>query len=182
MVGLTCTIITVTVSLLASALSRIVLSGLDPAGKVALNLSRLTRDPASLESDFDNTLGSSPEGGTRAMVTTELIGLVAVSFLPFLVSIGAVLVGGGPRKWPFLSYAFSFAACLVAGKGFGLLPWFICWMIAWVFAVIALQARVNSSIPTSPDNAQDQDAEAREGKSVSTEERQRASVPSPHSQ
>ena len=51
--------------------------------------------------------------------TMEVVGVIAVSSAPFLVSVGAVLSAGGPRKWPFLSYAFSFLAALVAGKGFG---------------------------------------------------------------
>ncbi|MGY8682708.1 hypothetical protein Q2941_33775 [Bradyrhizobium sp. UFLA05-153] len=75
------------------------------------------------------------------MDTPELIGVIAVSFAPFLVSIGAVLSTGGPRKWPFLSYAFSLLAGLLAGKGFGFLLWSICWIVAWVFAGIALKAR-----------------------------------------
>ena len=60
------------------------------------------------------------------MDSVELIGVIAVSFVPFLVSIGpALFVGGRPRKWPFLAYAFSLLAGFLAGKGFGLLPWSI---------------------------------------------------------
>jgi hypothetical protein len=94
------------------------------------------------------------------MDLVELIGVIAVSFVPFLVSIGAVLLVGGPRRWPFLSYAFSLLAGFLAGKGFGLLLWSICWIIAWVFAGIALQARGDRSIRTSsPENAEAEGAE-----------------------
>ncbi|WP_027523239.1 hypothetical protein [Bradyrhizobium sp. Ec3.3] len=94
------------------------------------------------------------------MDTPELIGVIAVSFAPFLVSIGAVLSAGGPRKWPFLSYAFSLLAGLMAGKDFGFLLWSICWIVAWVFAGIALKARGDRSIRTSlPESAQAHHAE-----------------------
>ncbi|WP_439375374.1 hypothetical protein [Bradyrhizobium sp. DASA03120] len=94
------------------------------------------------------------------MDTLETIGVIAVSFAPFLVSVGAVLSAGGPRKWPFFSYACSFLAGLAAGKGFGFLLWSICWILAWVFAVIALKAGGDRSIRTSsPENAQAHDAE-----------------------
>ncbi|MCP2207732.1 hypothetical protein [Bradyrhizobium diazoefficiens] len=94
------------------------------------------------------------------MDTIELLGVIAVSFAPFLVSVGAVLSVGGSRKWPFLSYAFSFFAGLLAGKGFGFLLWSICWIIAWVFAGIALKARRDRSIRTSsPEDGQAHDAE-----------------------
>ncbi|WFU37603.1 hypothetical protein QA640_24355 [Bradyrhizobium sp. CB82] len=94
------------------------------------------------------------------MDTIELIGVIAISFAPFLVSVGAVLSAGGPRKWPFLSYAFSFLAALLAGKGFGFLLWSICWSFAWVFAGIALKARGDRSIRTSSSaNAQARDDE-----------------------
>jgi hypothetical protein len=83
------------------------------------------------------------------MDSVELIGVIAVSFVPFLVSIGAVLLVGGPRRWPFLSYAFSLLAGFLAGKGLGLLLWSISWIIAWVFAGIALRARGDRSIRTS---------------------------------
>ncbi|WP_369722014.1 MULTISPECIES: hypothetical protein [unclassified Bradyrhizobium] len=82
------------------------------------------------------------------MDSLELIGVIAVSFVPFLVSIG-LSVGGRPRKWPFLSYAFSLLAGFLAGKGFGLLLWSVSWIIAWVFAGIALRARIDPSIRTS---------------------------------
>lgn len=94
------------------------------------------------------------------MESVELIGVIAVSFVPFLVSIGAVLLVGGPRKWPFLSYAFSLLAGFLAGKGFGFLLWSVCWIIAWVFAGIALQARGKRSIRTSSsENANTEGAE-----------------------
>ncbi|MGY3234153.1 hypothetical protein ACVMAJ_001043 [Bradyrhizobium sp. USDA 4448] len=41
------------------------------------------------------------------MDTREAIGVIAVSLVPFLVSVGAALSVGGPRKWPFLTDAFS---------------------------------------------------------------------------
>ena len=75
------------------------------------------------------------------MDTLEVIGIIAISFAPFVVSAGAVVLAGGPRKWPFLSYAFSLLASLLAGKGFGLLLWSASWIIAWVFAAIALRQR-----------------------------------------
>jgi hypothetical protein len=93
------------------------------------------------------------------MDTIELIGVIAASLAPFLVSVGAVLSVGGSRKWPFLSYAFSLLAGFLAGKGFGFLLWSICWIIAWIFAGIALRARGRSIRTSSPDNAQAHDAE-----------------------
>ncbi|MGY3549965.1 hypothetical protein ACVWZ4_005326 [Bradyrhizobium sp. USDA 4472] len=57
------------------------------------------------------------------MDTREAIGVIAVSLVPFLVSVGAALSVGGPRKWPFLTDAFSLLASLLAGKGFGFLLW-----------------------------------------------------------
>lgn len=99
------------------------------------------------------------------MDTLETIGVIAVSFAPFLVSVGAVLSAGGPRKWPFFSYACSFLAGLAAGKGFGFLLWSICWILAWVFAVIALKARGVHLIRTSSpeDGASPPDDEATPG-------------------
>lgn len=95
------------------------------------------------------------------MDTMELIGVIAVSFAPFLVAVGAVLWAGGPRKWPFLSYAFSLLAGLLAGKGFGFVGSSICWIIAWVFAWMALkEARGDRSIRTSsPKDGQAREAE-----------------------
>src|SRR5437016_1292058 len=94
------------------------------------------------------------------MDSVELIGVIAVSFVPFLVSVGAVLLVGGPRKWPFLSYAFSLFAGFLAGKGFGLLLWSISWIMAWVFAGIALRTRGVRPIGTS--SPEDADAEGAE--------------------
>lgn len=90
----------------------------------------------------------------------EVFGVIAVSFAPFLVSVGAVLSAGGPRKWPFFSYAFSLLAGLLAGKSFGFVVWSICWIIAWVFAGMALKARGDRSIRTSsPESGQARGAE-----------------------
>ena len=92
------------------------------------------------------------------MDTREAIGVIAVSLVPFLVSVGAVLSVGAPEM--AISYRRFFASSQLTGpKGVRLSAVVYLLIIAWVFAGIALRARGDRSFRSSSPETHAHDAE-----------------------
>ena len=80
------------------------------------------------------------------MITTAL--LVALAFSPFLVSLR-----GNGGIWQFLSLLF----CALAAAAFlslGFVGWILTWVVAWIFAGVALQSRPSAIAAATPPIAQ----------------------------